>query len=480
MSPRGTLLATIIAVVTFSSAVDMVVSTRPAPDVGNGAEEIGGGDFSGGDFGDEGFGPTFESVPEPTASPGAPQIDWSVEASSISDTPDAGFYDPVTAGELGFRGSGFIEAGDVLVTLVGVGSEYDFELTDSSFVALDRSDGSIRWTTPAAEVSGCASEVVDGRIVCHTGRFSDHAAFVSVDVATGELIRTPTDWYVQMIDSVDDRVYVVEGDIEGNDLRVRSGTAIDPAAYWTSQLTIGGYGEDASMYVLSVDHTVGYIDTSSDAALFDPLTGSVRWQKTNYGDCVDSDAVLSGGIIIVQPLVCEEFEPVSTEALDATGRLLARTDSTTTHRIAIDASAESAPFLLADSAYDRSTGRQLWTNGSLVASNGEGTAAALVGDTALLSNGYDQKIQALDLRSGEEVWSKEGSFAPLARNGIVLAGLDGDGLVALDIESGEGWTLPISLLVSDQEYPGGDETVRASGGRFVFASPAAIVALTPA
>ncbi|OZD17807.1 hypothetical protein CH253_04300 [Rhodococcus sp. 06-156-3C] len=485
MSTRTAILATVVAVVTFSAAAYTVVTTGPDDDFGYEGSTLGvayfggGGDFGGDDGFDTGsFSPTVE--PEPTASPGAPHPDWTLTTSSVSDVPGAGFYDPVTAGELVFRSSGFIEAGDVLITLLGVESEYGFELSDSSFVAVDSTDGSVRWQTPAAGISGSASEAISGKIVCHTNRFAGDSAFVAVDVATGELTSTPTEWFVDMIGGINDRLYVVEGDIEGNDLRVHSGTPSDPSAYWTSQLTIGGYGEDASMFVLSLDHGIGFVDTYSDAAIFDLATGFVPWQKTNYDDCVDADAALAGGIVIVQPVVCDEFEPVATEALDSTGRVFARTDGTATHHLVIDAPDGSAPFLMGDSAYDRATGRTLWTSSSLVAESGEGTAVAVVGETVLLSDGSEQKFAALDLRTGSELWSKEGAFAPSARNGNVLAGLDGDVVTALDIETGEGWTLPASLVGDSQDLLSGDETVRTSDGRFVYASPAEIVALTPA
>ncbi|MFE9577556.1 PQQ-binding-like beta-propeller repeat protein [Nocardia sp. NPDC006044] len=408
----------------------------------------------------------------------APGLAWSVTAATDGH-PQAEFRNPVGGTEFDVGGAGFVDAGDTLVTVTGT-SNGGMALQDPTMVGIDATTGAVRWRTPAADLGGCGRVPVGGRLVCFAAPATGKGALVGYDVDSGEVTRTPTDWLVFALATTADRVYVAEGDVESDDVRVHAGTLDRPEANWSQAFPMGTSWEDVSADTLDVAHGQGLLTLGAHAAGFDLGTGTSTW-TTDLAGCASTEAT-SAALVIRTAADCSGNGITGTDILDRTGRVLAASDATATHSLSLDQPADDTiPVLLGDGARDRHTGTVVWTNPDLVATNG--TAIAVLGDVALLRDDFAHNMTGLDMRTGRRLWriDTQRSGTADAWDGHVVVLSDATGLWAIDPRTGATiWDIPF-LAVHDkpEAITGGGQLAARTNGRYVYASIHTMIGLRP-
>ncbi|MGW4364238.1 outer membrane protein assembly factor BamB family protein [Nocardia takedensis] len=409
----------------------------------------------------------------------APGLAWSTSAAEFGRT-GAQFRDPRWGTEYDTDGAGVIDGGDTLVTVLGVPD--DLHLRDPMLVGIDAGTGAKRWQTPAADLTGCGSALVDGRLVC----FSSDRALVGYDLATGEVTRTPTEWFPFALATLDDRVYVAEGAVESDDVRVHAGTLTDPEAYWSRAFDMGTSWEDLPFDALDVSHGQGVFTLGADIAGFDLADGKPTWTTTH--GC--SDAAVTGGAVLVRARTdCGGHDITGSELLDRAGRVIATSDSDVTQTLSIDLPTDdTVPVLLGDSGYDRRTGSLLWTSADLISTPREtdaptGTATAIFGDIALLRDIAARTTTGLDLRTGHRLWRTDTTRSDtiLGWDGHTVVLSDYTGLWAIDPRTGAtSWDIPFLAVNADPGALTGSGQLTAHGeGHFIYTADHTIIGLRP-
>ncbi|MEU8899312.1 PQQ-binding-like beta-propeller repeat protein [Nocardia sp. NPDC048505] len=413
----------------------------------------------------------------------APGLAWSLGAADYGRA-DAEFRHPREGTALDWGSPGFIEAGATLVTVLGSPDGDYSGLRDPLLVGIDAATGARRWQAPAADLRGCGLTPVDGQIVCYT--FEE---LVGYDVETGTVTRTPVDFLTFALQTFDDRIYLAEGDVESDDVRVHAGTLADPDAYWTQPYEMGALWEDPVSESLDVAHGQGVFTLGGDIAGFDLATGKPTWHERAVG-CSDATETL-GALVVLPRAACRGDQTEGTAVLDRTGRTLATTESPVAHHLSIDnPTDDTVPLLLADGAHDRRTGARLWTSPDLVTApraeynnTTTGTASAILGDIALLEDSNARTLTGLDLRTGTRLWRTEN-----LRYGGLLAGdghtalfSDAAGLWALDLHTGTPtWDIPFLAITANRPALTGPGHLTTHGkGNYTYATTHTILRLRP-
>lgn len=290
----------------------------------------------------------------------APGLGWTVEASTVHGNESARFRDPVYGSEYDWGMPGFLDFGDTLVTLVGVPGGMDLE--DAVLVGVDADSGQVRWRSPADGVGGCADAAVDATLVCFTPGWSGDPTLVGYDLVTGEITRVPTEWGTFAIAAAGNRLYVAEGSVEDDDVRVRAGTLADPDTYFTRAFDMGtGWDDGALPDALDVTHGQGLVVLGTDIAGFDLGTGDPTWTARVDG-CSRVQPTL-GALVVRVHVECEGNLVTGSDLIDRTGAVIAATDSAAAQSLAFDdPTDDTVPALLADGAYDRVTGIPAWSS----------------------------------------------------------------------------------------------------------------------
>ncbi|MFQ6394521.1 PQQ-binding-like beta-propeller repeat protein [Nocardia sp. KC 131] len=417
----------------------------------------------------------------------APGLAWSVDAAATYGRGFAEFRDPASGTEYDMGGPGFVDAGDTLVTVIGV-SNGGMSLQGPMLVGIDAATGAQRWQTPAADLGGCGSTPVDGRLVC----FTSAPELIGYDIATGKITRTPTDWNIFAIATADDRVYLAEGDVESDDVRVHAGTLADPDAYWSRAFTMGTAWEDLPANALEVSHGQGVLALGADLAGFDRASGDPRW-TVGLDGCSDATET-SGALVVRIRTECRGYRIVGSDLIDRTGRTIATTDSEIAHTLSIDLPVdETIPVLLGDSAHDRHTGNRMWTSPDLISTPREtndhnvdatvGTATAILGDVALLRDTVAHTTTGLDMRTGHRLWQAEtdrsGTIHGWDGHTVVLS--DYTGLWAVNPWTGETvWDIPFLAVNADHAaITDGGRLAAHRSGRYTYACARTMIGLRP-
>lgn len=408
----------------------------------------------------------------------APGLAWSV-AAATDGHPKAQFRNPIGGTEFDIGSAGFVEAGDTLVTVTGTSND-GMALQDPTMVGIDATTGAVRWRTPAADLGGCGRVPVDGHLVCFSAPATGRAALVGYDIGSGQITRTPTDWLVFALATTADRVYVAEGDVESDDVRVHAGTLDHPEANWSRAFPMGTLWEDVSPDALDVAHGQGLLTLGAQVAGFDLGTGESTWAADLAG-CAGTEAT-SGALVVRTAADCSGNGITGTDLLDRTGRVLAASDSKATHSLSLDQPTDdTVPVLLGDGARDRRTGTLVWTNADLVATNG--TAIAILGDVALLRDDLAHKMTGLDMRTGRRLWQSETQRSGTADawDGHVVVLSDATGLWAIDPKTGTTvWDIPFLAVNNQPEaITGGGQLAARKNGRYVYAATRTMIGLQP-
>ncbi|MGW0021972.1 outer membrane protein assembly factor BamB family protein [Rhodococcus sp. NPDC003382] len=421
----------------------------------------------------------------------APGLGWTVEARTVHGHESAQFRDPVYGSEYDWGMPGFLDLGDTAVALVGVPG--GMALDDAHLVGVDADSGRIRWLSPASDLAGCADSAVDATLVCFTPGWSDDPALVGYDLVTGEITRVPTEWGTFAIAATDDRLYVAEGSVENDDVRVHAGTLLDPDAHFTRAFDMGtGWDDTALPDALDVHHGQGLLTLGTDIAGFDLDTGDETWTAQADG-CSRVQPTL-GALVVRVHVECDGLRVTGSDLLDGTGAVIAATDSAAAHSPAFDGPADdTVPVLLGDGAYDRATGDPVWSAPELVSVPREpdeynantrlGTVRAVLGDVALLTDHTAHTETGLDLRTGTRLWQNvpERSGTVLGHTEDLIVQSDFTGLWAMDVRTGDlEWDIPFLAVDNDPDAlgDGGTLSVRP-GDRYVYVSARSIIGLRP-
>ncbi|WP_405164199.1 PQQ-like beta-propeller repeat protein [Nocardia sp. NBC_01499] len=409
----------------------------------------------------------------------APGLAWSVAAATQGHASEE-FRDPTAGTEYDSGSAGFIDAGDTLVAAIGV-SNGGASLGDPMLVGIDAATGAVRWRTPAAHLGGCARVPIAGQLVCFTSPSAATPALIGYDIASGKLTQTPTNWTVFALAVIDNRLYLAEGDVESDDVRVHSGTLADPDANWSRGFAIGTTGDDLAADVLDVSHGQGLLTLGTHLAGFDLGTGAPTWTAGLSG--CSSAAGTSGALVVRTNTDCAGHRVTGTDVLDRTGQVLAASDQQAAHNLSIDRPTDDTiPVLLADGAYDRHTGNLMWNSPDLVSAD-TGTATAILGDVALLRDAVAHNTTGLDMRTGQRLWQvdTERSGTPTAWDGHVVVLADATGLWAIDPKSGKQvWDIPFA---AGNDTPGAitsdGQLTAHDNDRFTYAADRTMIALHP-
>ncbi len=263
----------------------------------------------------------------------APGLGWSVDAAAMYGQAFAEFRDPRTGSEFDWGSTGFIAEDDVVVSIVGV-SHGGMTLTDPQMFGIDAGNGAVRWQSPADDLGGCAEAPVDGRLVCFTAPLAEDPALVGFDLRTGEVTRTPTDWMVFAIAAHDDRLYVAEGNIEDDDVRLHAGTLAAPDAQWSQPFAMGSIWEDDLTQALDVAHGQGLLTLGADVAGFDLDSGRPTW-TTRLEGC--SRAVPGdGGVVVRFRTECDGYRITGSDAIGSDGRTIVSTEGAGAQNLSFD------------------------------------------------------------------------------------------------------------------------------------------------
>ncbi|KAF0844843.1 outer membrane protein assembly factor BamB family protein [Nocardia caishijiensis] len=395
----------------------------------------------------------------------APGLAWSVHAAELSGTPEATFRSPVYGTELDSGSTGFVGTDDIVTTVVRTDD-------DAALFGIDAHTGATRWRAPAAGLGGCGEVPVDGKLVCFSAADPEGAAVVGYDLATGEYTRTSIEWYPFAIATDADRVYLVEGNAEDDDVRVRAGSLAHPDRFWTTPFALGGPWEDVLLdIIIDVSHGQGVLALSGDLVGFALDTGAPTWTATR---CNASSA-------LVGALIRRDSCPIGADLLDRQGRTLATTD-TAEHTVLDHPTDDTIPVVLGDRGHDRRTGAALWTSPDL-GDRSDSAVVVVLGEMILLADPASETVTALDSHTGARRWRRPlltpvGTVAT-STDPIVLT--HHDGLLSLDPATGETrWDIPFRAVDADPYALVADGTPVAQGdGRFVYVSDRTAIGLRP-
>ncbi|WP_439032548.1 outer membrane protein assembly factor BamB family protein [Gordonia terrae] len=410
-----------------------------------------------------------------------PGLAWSLDPAESLGRPFAAFADPrggtaFTAGE-----PGMIRSGDTLLTIVGTPNE-GTTLGDPVMIGIDARTGGVRWQAPAHDLVSCSETPLHGKIYCHAMR--KNYELITYDIESGESERRRVSESIFAITTTSDALYVAEGSVEDDDVRVHSGTFDDVSAHWTRHFDMGAsYEEVYASEALTVTDGVGLVRTGGDLAQFDTRSGAELWSSGTQ--CVGTSSLLPGGFLVHAD--CESAGLATEQFLRGPdGKVIASTSSPTVQRPGLESTTEADPVLLGDSAYDRATGELLWTNKDLTSrdTNATGTVTAVVGGVVYVMDSTGRSDSGIDLRTGKRLWHRgwpgdaSATVNPDAYRNRLLAGSDGITLAAVDVTTGEiAWTAPFLAIDSDPDAFVTGRALEPYGDGWIFSSDRRMIGL---
>lgn len=464
---RWTVLAAVVAAVTVTGA--LVVVARSGSESARSGEyaEFGGGDFGGGDFG----GGDFGSEPEVEPTSGAPSRAWALEAAEVYGRTFAQFRDPRSGTEFDWQEVGFVEAGEVLVTSIGLPDPRGYSLDETVFVGVEAKSGSVRWRTPVGELGGCSGMLVNRNMVCYRGIGEGDLVVVDVDSGALSEVQVPDEWSVFGIAVFEDNVLLVEGNPEDNDVEVHAGAPTTPGSAWSSRFDVGDAWESISGdTVIRVENGVGVLSMGGDVVGFDPATGRGQWER-GLSECVGLSRIAPPGLVVLDRNGCGADAPAGMEVVDSSGRSVVRSDDGSTGQVLVDDPDGDAPLVVGTAGYDRTTGEKRWDNDDL-----DGSPKLSVTDVVVAVSG--RNAVGIDPEDGRTRWAAEldRNAESLVRHGDELVAVDSETLTGLDPATGDvRWVLPRASLSDDDGLSGA--SVAVGHGRLVLTGGHTMVGL---
>jgi len=407
-----------------------------------------------------------------------PDVGWTLDAAETFGRAFAAFRDPRYGSEFDSDMPGFIDGGGTLVTLIGLPNPRGYSLDRAVMLGVGSTDGDVRWRATADNLGGCADAPLNGKVICYTNGADGRSAIVSIDVETGALTRTDSDWMILALAAAGDRIFVAEGNPEDDDVEVHAGSPADPDAFWTSRFDVGAAWEDAFGQMLSAEHGVGLLELGGDIVGFDLESGRQTWTR-GTPECVGSAHITRPGLVAMTHTDCGQGRVLGAEAVDTSGRVIAVSEGQTSVQLELDEPSADAPLILGDAAYSRRGGERTWTAAELR----DSTVTAVAGDTVLLRHSESGEEVGLDARTGEELWRREAddsSGTPAVLDDRAVIAVGSTALSATDLRSGRReWTMPFTVIVEEARSASGTPTLRRSAEVLVYTSDRSMAGLIP-
>ncbi len=287
-----------------------------------------------------------------------------------------------------------------------------------------------------------------------------------IEAATGAVLGDHTTDFEVMDVTVRDGVVSVTGrTADWMTAVVTRGTVSDIDATWrrTYPTPVPGDPVTPRIDVLARDYFLDGHDHGVrvyDLRTGDPLfAGPVAY--TFDGGIVGSQAIERGGSMGRVTLLDRNGHPI-TEVSNATFLLEWYPTATAT----------PPPILTGESAYERTTGRVLWTNAQIGIDEYTGRTSAIegvVGNTVIVRSLDGSELAGLDLIDGHRIWQQPTPFGNTSRyDGITDAShlilTDGTTVHAIDVRDGStAWSMPLP----PSGRPSFRSAVKAMGGRMV-------------
>lgn len=199
-----------------------------------------------------------------------PGLAWSLDAGEYLGRPFGGFSDPREGSAYSSSQPGVIVAGNTLLTIAGTPSE-GYAFNDPVMIGVDANDGNVRWQAPAHDLVRCSDIPLGGKIYCYALNTKKGWELVTYDIDTGVSARRTSPEPIFALATTSDTLYIAEGSVEDNDVRVHSGTYEDVSANWTQTFDVGGSYEELYGDVLTVVDGVGLIQLASTWRSSTPL-----------------------------------------------------------------------------------------------------------------------------------------------------------------------------------------------------------------
>lgn len=427
----------------------------------------------------------------------APGLAWTVTPEGLGSAGSQ-FRDPRQGSTSDSGESGVVTDGTVLVTLMGTPTDLDFE--QAEFVGIDARDGSVAWTAPADDIEACGAVFVDGSLVCFTAGTGSTSAISSFDSTTGEVTTRDSGRQLGGIATDGQSVFTFSDVDDAGSVSVSAGTATDLAATWTASFDRRSSMADGySHSTLRIAGGVGLYDGAESAFTFDLNSGEQLWSRRST-DCTRPIGLSSDGTARVTYFECGSSNVVRSEILAADGSTVATSDSDVAQQPTFDEPDTSGLVLLGDGAFSSGSTEPTWTNpalrrqlpegahsdtavGDRMASylGSVGTVQAIAGSVVLTSDPDGGSETAIDLATGETLWTSQASDSPAdisevgALDGTAATLFGPNTFRSIDVRSGqELWSIPVSNFDDAGEYIDAWPTLDTTGDQLIFARSASL------
>ncbi|MEU7220828.1 PQQ-binding-like beta-propeller repeat protein [Nocardia iowensis] len=394
---------------------------------------------------------------------------WTLRAADLSDKPGAVLLSaPQTLDRYYGYGSP-MDAGTMIVAATavpepGAGENAGLPVGPVQLHGIDPDTGEVRWTTDVGELSSCDEQVFDGQLACR----GTHRVLV-IEAATGAVLGDHTTDFEVMDVALRDGVVSVAGrTADWMTAVVTRGAVSDIAATWRRTYPTPVPGDPV---------TPG-IDSSARDYFRDGHDRDVRVYDLRTGEPLFTGPVaymFDGGIIASQVFEAG-WSAGRVTLLDRNGHPITEVNNPS---FLLEwyptATATPPPILTGESAYERTTGRVLWTNAQIGMDEPTGRTSAIQGvvnNTVIVRSLDGSELTGLDLTDGHRIWQQPIPFANTSRysryDGITDAShlILTDGTTVHAIDAGDGspaWSMPLP----PSGRPSFRSAVKAVGGRMV-------------
>ncbi|OZD84653.1 hypothetical protein CH273_05290 [Rhodococcus sp. 05-339-2] len=238
--------------------------------------------------------PTFSEETTTTQAPSGPILEpgWQIDAETVYGRDFAAFRSPAADLQYDSSVTGVIDAGEVLVTAVGLPNPRSYSVDAIEFAAIDADTGDVRWKESPGPVDECASEPVGNDVVC-LDSYSDVPSIVRVGVDDGQARRTPIPeaWFPYAIESDGTSVFLLEGNPEDGESVLHGGSIDALDRMWSRPITSFAGWDGVEGPLVHVSDGRGLVTLGGEGTFFDPRTGTAveGLELTSDATVVDED-----------------------------------------------------------------------------------------------------------------------------------------------------------------------------------------------
>ncbi|WP_433716658.1 PQQ-binding-like beta-propeller repeat protein [Nocardia sp. CA-084685] len=269
---------------------------------------------------------------------------------------------------------------------------------------IDPDTGQLRWTTDVGELLGCREQVFDGKIACHgTNRV------LIIEAATGAVLADhATDFEVMDVAVRDGVVSVAGRTADWMTAVVTRGNVSAIDATWRRTYPTPVPGDPVRPRITQDYFQDGH---DQDVRVYDLRTGELLFTGP-VGHTFD------GGIVASQ-VIGRGWSAGRVTLLDRNGHpIIEVSNPSSVFDWYPTATATPPPILTGESAYERTTGRLLWTNAQIGIDDHTGRKSAIAGvvrNTVIVRSLDGSELAGLDLTDGHRIWQQPTPFANTSR-----------------------------------------------------------------